>query len=151
MFHSGRTLRSTFLAAATLLLAGSATAGDSVSYECSGSFQGYSLTGCVQFQDSSSMDGSFSAKRGAPTAPGVMISFNGSYTELDLLLISFWRFEDTDVDGSGIRLLFGLFVFGSVRVPVKGGGTTPLSFRGVVGSLPDVHGMQRSRVLRAAA
>lgn len=50
-------------------------------------------------------------------APGAFI---GSYTELNLLLISFWSYEGTalgvgsSASGSGIRLFFGLLVFGTV-------------------------------------
>lgn len=65
-------------------------------------------------------------------APGVCDqSFNGTKQELDLLFISFWSVEDnfTDATGSGIRLLFGLFVIGTMD-----NGPTRWSFSGVIDS-----------------
>lgn len=55
----------------------------------------------------------------ASSVGGPPYHFAGTYTELDLLFISFWSFEGTGdgtelASGSGIRLLFGLWFFGEL-------------------------------------
>lgn len=55
-----------------------------------------------------------------PRGFGATYTATGPYSEVDLLLISFWSFEGSDdlgdeVRGSGIRLFLGLWLFGSLE------------------------------------
>ena len=63
---------------------------------------------------------------------GCSQSYGGTKDELDLGFISFWTFEEQFIGqsatGSGIRLLFGLLIFGAIN---DDNGTT-YSFAGVV-------------------
>jgi hypothetical protein len=113
------------LGLALVLAAGSARAGSPEPAGTSGTVLFYDVTGfgpygarhgIVGFDVTHSV---FSAlfDRGTPTMD---YSAGGGYDELDLFVISFWSFQGTDdlgddAHGSGIRLLFGLLVFGSLE------------------------------------
>jgi len=106
-----------------VLLVGTARAGDIpfYQYEVTGDRDGEEaeISGVVRFAvNSSSFRAGFNPN---PVAAGATYDFTGSYAEIDLFFISLWSFEGGDnqigkgASGSGIRLFFGLFVFGSLE------------------------------------
>lgn len=108
--------------AAIALLAGSAEAdGLAYRYQVSGTHinTGTAIDGPLHFLD----DGSFIGVLN-PTAPVGAHLFTGSYTELNLLFISFWSYTGTPggplKTGSGIKLFFGLFLVGNLEDPTTG-------------------------------
>lgn len=124
-----RTLLAASLVSILALGATAALRGEPVGvlYESSGSFQGNPVTGCVQFAD----NGNFSAIFG--NEKETVVNFGSDWTEVNLFIISFWSTPNGDKDGaagaSGIRLLFGAFVFGTVDFD----GVNLLPFSGIVG------------------
>lgn len=89
-----------------------------------GDFAFGALEGTLRLEAGGSMlDADFFEIPGPSFGPGQALFggppslFDGTYSELNLFLISFWSFEGTSdqasASGRGIRLFFGLLVFGS--------------------------------------
>ena len=121
----------------TVLAATSHAGGPNLRYSISGtrsgdseSFQGQLRFGTENpfFLALLAVDGSMPAARGGGT------QFSGSYEELNLLFVSFWSYEGNfssigfNSSGSGIRLFFGLLVFGTLEEALEG---RTYSFSGV--------------------
>jgi len=119
------------------VLGGTATAGGS-------SFNEYDVTGTVKYGSRGvevrgelrfEIDGSAMEVEFLPTAlRGAEIS--GLYEEIDLFFFSLWSFEGAgssdggnEVSGLGIRLFFGLLVFGTFVDEVEG---DTFSFSGII-------------------
>jgi hypothetical protein len=124
------------------LTAGAARAGSTeyTQYDSTGIGPLGPIHGDVRFGTDSS---AFQAIYPARGALGVTYACAGSYTELDLFVISFWSFQGGDnqgggggASGSGIRVLFGLLVFGSLQD--SNGGAYAISglFDAIVDILP---------------
>jgi hypothetical protein len=106
-------------------------------YDASGRGPQGPVEGTVLFGiDNSGFQASFTAQ---DTALGTNYTAVGDYDQLSLGVIDFWSFEGTDMQlggtatatGHGIRLLFGLLVFGTIKS--SGGGA--FHFSGVFEAL----------------
>lgn len=102
------------LVVAAALTAGAQAGIPGFRYEVQGSVDGSSFDGSVIFGTNGNM-------MRAGFQEGITSRLlTGFYSEVDLLLISFWNFDGSlsggvneDATGSGIRLFFGLLTFGS--------------------------------------
>ena len=131
------------LACASLIaLQAPATAGTPPAiYECTGTLSGKGnvpVVGSVTF--GLGENNVFNACFNLDVAFGCNDFFSGGKDELDLGFISFWSFQETPLqgglaNGSGIRLLFGLFIFGTIE-----NGPETISFSGIFAGAPNSDG-----------
>jgi hypothetical protein len=139
------------------LLAGSANGMSFDGYDVTGLrhlgvFADGAVEGSVGFDPvGSDFEASFADARGLGVSPS---GFSGTYTELNLLFISLWSFQGTSVgladpaDGTGIRLFFGLLVFGSLHsngYTIDFSGVFAGSTRGSAGALLEPSAATRVR------